>query len=84
MREPIPLPVRRDSRKIVIEEIVICTLFGIVPSFAWALFNASPGYIAEGWLNLVLGGVFLGLSTGIFWRPRTPTFKEVDGNWKIG
>lgn len=80
----IPLPVRRDSRKIVIEEIVICTLFGIVPSFAWASFNASPGYIAEGWLNLVLGGVFLGLSTGIFWRPRTPTFKEVDGNWKIG
>ena len=65
------------------EEIVICALIGIIPSFVWAYFNASPGYIAEGWLNLILGGVFMGLSTAIFWRPRTPTYLENDGIWKL-
>ena len=69
---------------VAIHDCSIFVAYIITDMLAWALFNASPGYIAEGWLNLVLGGVFLGLSTGIFWRPRTPTFKEVDGNWKIG
>jgi uncharacterized membrane-anchored protein YitT (DUF2179 family) len=67
----------------VFEEIVICTLIGIIPSFVWAYFNASQGYISEGWLNLILGGVFMGLCTGIFWRPRTPTYLENDGMWKL-
>ena len=77
------LPARADNRRIVFEEIVICTLIGIIPSFVWAHFNASQGYIAEGWLNLILGGVFMGLCTGIFWRPRTPTYLENDGMWKL-
>ena len=77
------LPARADNRRIVFEEIVICTLIGIIPSFVWAHFNASQGYIAEGWLNLILGGVFMGLCTGIFWRPRTPTYLENDGMWKM-
>ena len=77
------LPARADNRRIVLEEIVICTLIGIIPSFVWAYFNASQGYIGEGWLNLILGGVFMGLCTGIFWRPRTPTYLENDGMWNL-
>ena len=31
------LPARADNRRIVFEEIVICTLIGIIPSFVWAI-----------------------------------------------
>ena len=30
--------------------------------------------IAEGWPGLILGGVMLGIMTGIIWRPRYRTF----------
>ena len=73
------LPKRRDNSRIFREEAIISILFGIIPSFAWAFFNASPTYIAEGWFNLVFGGVFFGLFTGIFWRPRQPTWHVESG-----
>lgn len=59
---PIRLPGAGDATRILKQEAVICLATGILPSFIWAWFNASPGYIAEGWLNLVMGGVFFGLS----------------------
>ncbi len=74
---PLFIPNRRNSSKVIIEEILISIIIGILPSFVWAFFNASPGYIREGWLNLVLGGVFFSMFTMLFWRPRQPT-------WRIG
>ncbi|PDH25530.1 MAG: hypothetical protein CND84_01125 [Marine Group II euryarchaeote MED-G35] len=72
---PLSIPNGRNSTKVIIEEILICTIIGILPSFVWAFFNASPSYIREGWLNLVLGGVFFSMFTMLFWRPRQPTWR---------
>ncbi len=69
------IPNRRNLSGVMIEEIIICFIVGIFPSFVWAFFNASPDYIREGWLNLVLGGVFFSLFTMLFWRPRQPTWR---------
>jgi len=80
---PIRLPRAGDSTRILKEEAVICLVVGILPSFTWAWFNASSGYIAEGWLNLVMGGVFFGLSTAILWRPKTPTYIQTDSGWRL-
>lgn len=76
---PLLLPKRRDNSRIFREEAIISIFFGIIPSFAWAFFNASPTYISEGWLNLLFGGIFFGLFTGIFWRPRQPTWYVESG-----
>ncbi len=77
-REPNPmaprLPKDPPRRRMIFEEVSIITLLGIIPSFLWAHFNASPGYIATGWPGLVLGGVILGLLSGLFWRPKQPTW----------
>lgn len=80
---PIRLPGAGDAPRILKQEAVICLATGILPSFIWAWFNASPGYIAEGWLNLVMGGVFFGLSTAILWRPKTPTYIQTESGWKL-
>ena len=68
------LPKSPNKVKLAIEEFLISLLFGIIPSFLWAYFNATEGYITEGWLNLIFGGFFIGFFTVIFWRPRTKTF----------
>ncbi|HJN70042.1 MAG TPA: hypothetical protein QF525_01230, partial [Candidatus Thalassarchaeaceae archaeon] len=57
------------------EEVVIAIVLGIIPSFLWAHFNATPGYIETGWPGLVLGGAVLGLLTGLFWRPKTTSYR---------
>ncbi|MFL2953545.1 MAG: hypothetical protein CBD52_001015 [Euryarchaeota archaeon TMED192] len=80
---PIRLPRTGDAKKILKQEAVICLATGVLPSFIWAWFNASPGYISEGWLGLVMGGVFLGLSTAILWRPKTPTYIQTESGWKF-
>ncbi len=69
------LPLTRDTTKIIREEVVIAIVLGIIPSFLWAHFNATPGYIETGWPGLVLGGVVLGLLTGLFWRPKTASYR---------
>jgi hypothetical protein len=71
-----PIEVPRESiySSILIEEILLCLIVGIFPSFVWAFFNANPGYIQEGWLNLILGGVFFSIFTMLFWRPKQPTW----------
>ncbi len=69
------LPINYPNRKsLVIEEVTISVVLGIIPSFIWAYFNASPGYINEGWLNLIVGGLFIGILSSIFWRPRQKTW----------
>ena len=73
-KKPPVIPKKRNHSEVIIEEILICLVVGILPSFVWAFFNASPGYIREGWLNLVLGGLFFSMFTMIFWRPRQPTW----------
>ncbi len=70
---PIEVP-RVNYSSILIEEILLCLIVGIFPSFIWAFFNASPGYIQEGWLNLILGGAFFSIFTMLFWRPKQPTW----------
>jgi len=69
------LPIGPDRFRMAREEAVIWSALGIAPSFLWAWWNASPGYIVDGWLNLVLGGCFLGAFSGIIWRPRTPSYR---------
>ena len=71
------LPASSDKSKLLFEELLISLIIGIIPSFIWAYFNASTGYISDGWLNLVFGGLFIGLFTVVFWRPRT-------SSWKVG
>ena len=73
--DPPTLPVNRDTGRLLREESSIILGFGIVPSFVWAYFNASPGYIESGWPGLVLGGIILGLITSIFWRPKTTSYR---------
>tara|TARA_Y100000766_G_C18872041_1_gene588824 strand:+ start:615 stop:1358 length:744 start_codon:yes stop_codon:yes gene_type:complete len=68
------LPKSPPTKRILLEEIIIIILLGIIPSFLWAYFNASQGYIESGWPGLVLGGVILGLLSGLFWRPKQPTW----------
>jgi len=76
--EPNPLaprlPTSPPRTTVLIEEASIILVLGVIPSFLWAFFNASPGYIDTGWPGLVLGGIILGLLTGIIWRPKQPTW----------
>ena len=71
------LPASSDKSKLLFEELLISLIIGIIPSFIWAYFNASSGYISDGWLNLVFGGLFIGVFTVVFWRPRT-------NSWRVG
>ena len=71
------LPASSDKSKLLFEELLISLIIGIIPSFIWAYFNASSGYISEGWLNLIFGGLFIGVFTVVFWRPRTKS-------WRVG
>ena len=73
--DPPTLPANRDMSRLLREESSIILGLGIVPSFVWAYFNASPGYIESGWPGLVLGGIILGLITSIFWRPKTTSYR---------
>ena len=72
---PERLPTNRDITSLLKEEILIAITVGIIPSFVWAYFNASEGYIQTGWPGLVLGGIILGLSSMLFWRPKTVSFR---------
>ena len=73
--EPQRIPADRDTAKLLKEEIVIAMIIGIIPSFVWAYFNASEGYIQTGWPGLVFGGIILGLLSMIFWRPKTTSYR---------
>ena len=73
------IPIRKDNQRIVFEEALISLFLGVLPSFLWAYYNASDGYIREGWLNLILGGIFFGLFTSLFWRPKQPTWHIKSG-----
>ena len=72
---PQRLPPNRDTSSILKEEILIALFVGIIPSFVWAYFNASDGYIKTGWPGLVFGGLILGLFSMIFWRPKTTSYR---------
>ena len=72
---PQRLPLNRDTARILKEEILIALFVGIIPSFVWAYFNASEGYIQTGWPGLVFGGLILGLFSMILWRPKTTSYR---------
>ncbi len=78
-KDPLRLPEKRDNSRLMAEEAAISLFGGVIPSFVWAYFNASDGYIRDGWLNLVFGGVFVGVLTVVFWRPRQPTWRIESG-----
>ena len=65
--DPLTIPIRKDNQRIITEEVLISLFLGVIPSFIWANYNASDGYLREGWLNLILGGIFFGLFTSLFW-----------------
>ncbi len=77
--DPPSIPIRKDNQRIIIEEVLISLFLGVIPSFLWASFNASEGYLREGWLNLIIGGIFFGLFTSLFWRPKQPTWQINSG-----
>ncbi len=83
-KKPPKMPENPGNSRLFKEEALICLFAGILPSFFWAFFNASPDYIRNGWLNLIIGGVFFGLLTIVFWRPRQPTWHLVSGEMKAG
>lgn len=76
---PPTIPIRKDNQRIILEEFLISLFLGVVPSFIWAYYNASDGYLREGWLNLTIGGIFFGLFTSLFWRPKRPKWKIKSG-----
>lgn len=69
------LPSEFDRFEILKREVIIAIFIGIIPSFIWAYFNASPGYIASSFGNLIMGGVFFSLLTGLIYRPKHPTLE---------
>ncbi len=73
------LPKEFDRLELVKREVIIATLIGIIPSFIWAYFNASPGYIVSSFGNLILGGVFFSLITGLIIRPRHASLEFSQG-----
>ena len=74
------LPLDFDRFEILKREVFIAIIIGIIPSFIWAYFNASPGYIVRGFGNLILGGVFFSLITGLIFRPKHSTLKYSNNN----
>ena len=76
---PLAIPIRKDNQRIILEEALISLFLGVLPSFIWAYYNASDGYLREGWLNLIIGGIFFGLFTSLFWRPKQPTWHIKSG-----
>ncbi len=76
---PPRIPAKRNNSRLLAEEVAISLSLGVIPSFVWAYINASDGYIRDGWLNLVIGGVFVGFLTMVFWRPRQPTWRIENG-----
>ena len=69
------LPKEFERIDILKREVIIAIIIGIIPSFIWAYFNASPGYIYSGFGNLIMGGVFFSLLTGLILRPKHPTLE---------
>jgi len=72
------LPLDFDRFEIIKREIIIAIFIGIIPSFVWAYFNAAPGYIARGFGNLIMGGVFFSLITGLVYRPKHSTLNYLE------
>ena len=69
------MPNAPKKSNLFLREAVIALMIGIIPSFTWAYFNASEGYIQTGWPGLVFGGLILGLFSMIFWRPKTTSYR---------
>ena len=76
---PLAIPIKKDNQRIMVEEALISLFLGVIPSFIWAYHNAGDGYLREGWLNLIMGGIFFGLFTSLFWRPKQPTWHVKSG-----
>ncbi len=81
-KEGLKMPIAPQKSNLILREALIALLIGIIPSFTWAFFNASPEYISSSWLNIVFGGVFFSLMTALIWRPKTPSFHAEDGQMR--
>ena len=76
------MPQAPSQADLIIRESIIALLIGILPSFTWAYFNASPNYLSESWLNIAVGGIFFSLMTAFLWRPKTPSFSVTGGKMR--
>jgi len=82
-------PIRQGSPRIVPKsadyganirsELFWTTMLGVIPSFAIPWFRGLGGYVFEGWVNLLFGGLCVGFVTGAFWRPRRPVITYENG-----
>lgn len=76
------MPQAPRKSELLIRESLFAIFIGIIPSFTWAHFNASPEYISESWLNIAFGGIFFSLMTALLWRPKTPSFCIMEGKMR--
>ncbi len=78
--EPPRMPGPAPTSSLLVREAIIALIIGIIPSFTWAWFNASPGYIFDSWLNLVVGGLFVSALSAFVWRPRSKIWRLNEDN----
>ncbi len=76
------MPIASQKSNLIMREALIGLVIGILPSFTWAYFNASPEYISSSWLNIAFGGLFFSLMTALIWRPKTPSFHVEEGEMR--
>jgi len=76
------MPKVPPKKELIIRESIMTFFIGILPSFTWAYFNASPGYISDSWLNIAVGGIFFSIMSAFLWRPKTPSYSIQDGKLK--
>ena len=78
------MPNAPKKSNLFLREAVIALMIGIIPSFTWAYFNASPDYISSSWLNIAFGGAFFALMTALIWRPKTPSYHIEENQMRQG
>ena len=76
------MPNAPPKSELLVRESIIAFFIGIIPSFTWAFFNASPRYLSESWLNIAVGGIFFSLMTALIWRPKSKSYEIREGEMR--
>jgi len=76
------MPNAPPKSELLLRESIMALFIGIIPSFTWAYFNASPKYLSESWLNIAVGGIFFSLMTALIWRPKSSSYEIHEGEMR--